>query len=148
MTSRMTSDVLSYFQNITGSILFGASAVPKFAGKVDIGNNIQVTGSLSVIDEAAVGGGTMGVPVLIMSGAVAVSSSAGGNHLSSSIGLQMTIGCTHSLELGGPAAATLQAMYPNALTGSIYMVGSGSESWLAFKDISGIWRTITASLAT
>ena len=140
MTSRMTSDVLSYFQNYTGSIEFGASAVPKFAGKVDIGNNVQVTGSLSLIDEAAVGSGTLGTPVLVLSGSA-------GNFISSSIGFQMTIGMTGSLEGGNPSAATLTRMYPNALTGSLYMVGSGSESWLAFKDIAGAWRTITASFA-
>jgi len=54
---------------------------------------------------------------------------------------------TSSLEMANPASATLTTLIPQATTGSIFMVGSGSESWLVFKDIKGVWRTMTASIA-
>ena len=85
--------------------------------------------------------------VYIMSGAFAVSSSDGYNHISGSIGIQFKTFYTASLEGANPAGATLTSMFPNASTGSLFMVGSGSETHLAFKDIKGLWRTITASIA-
>ena len=84
--------------------------------------------------------------VYIMSGAFAVSSSDGYNHISSSIGIQLKTFYTASLE-AVPSTATLTSMFPQATTGSLFMVGSGSETHLAFKDIKGLWRTITASIA-
>ena len=85
--------------------------------------------------------------VYIMSGAFAVSSSDGYNHISSSIGIQLKTFYTASLEMANPASATLTSMFPQATTGSLFMVGSGSESWIVLKDIKGIWRTISASIA-
>jgi len=54
---------------------------------------------------------------------------------------------TASLEMANPASSTLTSLLPGATTGSMYLVGSGSESWIVLKDIKGIWRTISASIA-
>ena len=132
MSSRMTSDAIEHMKNSNEEIQFG--------GPIQINGNIVVTGSLTAVDAAAVGSGTLGKPVLVLSG-------SGGNYISSSTGIQMTIAMTGSLEMANPASATLVSMFPDAQTGSLYMVGSGSETWLAFKGIAGIWRTITASIA-
>jgi hypothetical protein len=102
-----------------------------------------VTGSISAIESRAIGSGTLGRPVLVFSG----SGTTGNEGISGSIGLQLTIGYTGSLAGGKPTAVQLTSMFPNFQTGSLIMVGSGSESWLVFKDIAGAWRTVTASMA-
>ena len=112
-------------------------------GGSQLDGGVKVTGSLSVIDESAVGSGTLGAPVLVLSG----SGTHSGGYVSGSIGIQLTIGMTSSLAGGNPTAAQLTSMFPNVSTGSLLLVGSGSESWLVFKDIKGTWRTMTASLA-
>jgi len=61
--------------------------------------------------------------------------------------MKLAIGTTGSLELANPKATTLSLLFPNATTGSLYMVGSGAQTFLAFKDIQGTWRTVTASFA-
>ena len=112
-------------------------------GGTQIAGGAQITGSLSVVEATAVGSGTLGAPVLVLSG----SGTTGNEGISGSIGLQMSIAYTSSLAAANPTAVQLTSMFPSALTGSIFMVGSGSETWLAFKDIKGAWRTMTASFA-
>lgn len=110
---------------------------------VQLGGGVSITGSLSILETAAIGSGTLGKPVLVLSG----SGTYSGGYQSGSIGLQLTIGYTGSIAGGKPTGAQLTSMFPNFQTGSLIMVGSGSESWLVFKDIAGAWRTVTASFA-
>jgi len=67
--------------------------------------------------------------------------------IDASAGIRFETEYTGSLEAANPAGATLTSLLPEATTGSMYIVGSGSESWIAFKDIKGAWRTVTASFA-
>jgi len=110
---------------------------------IQLGGGVQITGSLAILDENAIGSGTLGKPVLVLSG----SGTQSPGYLSGSVGLQLTIGYTGSLAGANPTAAQLSAMFPNFQTGSLMLVGSGSESWIVFKDIAGKWRTVTASFA-
>jgi len=132
---------MSLFISETVAWLKNADIPFEVTGGTQISGGAQITGSLSIVEATAIGSGTLGAPVLVLSG------SGGPGHLSGSIGLQLTIGYTGSLAAANPTSAQLSLMFPNFTTGSLVMVGSGSESWLAFKDIAGAWRTVTASFA-
>lgn len=94
---------------------------------VQLGGGVKITGSLFLSES--------------------MSSGSIGNYISGSTGLQLTIGTTGSLALANPTAASLTTLFPNAVTGSLYMVGRAGQTWLAFKDLQGQWRTVTASFA-
>lgn len=94
---------------------------------VQLGGSVKITGSLYVSES--------------------MSSGSVGNYISGSTGLRLSIATTGSLSLANPTAASLTTLFPNAVTGSLYMVGRADETWLAFKDIQGKWRTVTASFA-
>ena len=115
----------------------------KFGGGVQVGGGIVITGSLSVLETNAIGSGTLGAPVVVLSG----SGNTGAEGISGSIGVQLSIAYTSSLAAANPTAVQLTSMFPSAQTWSLFLVGSGSESWLVFKDIQGTWRTMTASFA-
>jgi len=114
---------------------------------VQLGGGVVVTGSL-LISEPGTGlsQGQLGVNqyVIVLSGSGATNA---GGYVSNSLGLQLQTYYTASLVMAKPTTAQLNIMLPNANTGSLYLVGSGSESWIVFKDIKGIWRTMTASIA-
>jgi len=141
--SLFISETIEWLKNVT---------VPfQVNGGTQISGGAQITGSLSVVIEnngLSEGQYTAGGSVYVLSGSVAVSSSEGGNHISGSdFGINIPIVYTSSLAAANPTAAQLHEMFPNTTTGSLVMVGSGSETWLAFKDIKGAWRTMTASFA-
>jgi hypothetical protein len=62
-------------------------------------------------------------------------------------GIRFEVEYTASLEGAKPAKTTLTSLLPEATTGSLYLVGSGSETWLCFKGVDGVWRTVTSSIA-
>ena len=68
------------------------------------------------------------------------------SYIDATAGVRFEMEYSASLEVP-PTKATLTSLLPEATTGSMYIVGSGSESWIAFKDVKGIWRTVTASFA-
>jgi len=60
--------------------------------------------------------------------------------------LRLTPG--YSASLGNPPTiAGLNTIFPNATTGSLYLVQSGSSATVAFKDAIGLWRYFTSSFA-
>jgi len=134
---------MSLFISETIQWLRNANIPFQVSGGTQIAGGAQITGSLSVVESTAIGSGTLGAPVLVLSG----SGNTGTEGISGSIGLQLSVVYTGSLAGGNPTAVQLTSMFPSALTGSLFLVGSGSETWLAFKDIAGAWRTVTSSFA-
>ena len=132
--SMYISEVIDWFKNKTTPI--------------QLGGGVQVTGSLFVSEPGTnLSSGQLlntNKSVVVLSGSGASNT---GGFVSSSLGFQLQTYFTASLTMAKPTAAQLHIMLPNATTGSMFLVGSGSESWIVFKDIKGAWRTMTASMA-
>jgi hypothetical protein len=144
--SMYISEMLEWLRNLDTSINLGGGVSVEGNSSYSRDGSyaaLSVTGSISALPALAIGSGTFGRPVLVFSG----SGTTGLEGFSGSIGIQLPIGYTSSLAMGRPTAVQLTSMFPNFQTGSLVMVGSGSETWLVFKDIKGVWRTMTASLA-
>jgi len=94
---------------------------------VQIGGGVKITGSLYLSESFTTG--------------------SAGYYVSNSTGLQMNVVSTGSIAMANPQSSTLNQLFPNAVTGSIYLVGRSTETWLAFKGLDGGWKTVTASAA-
>jgi len=144
--SLFISEMLDWIKNLNTEIKFGGGLNlepnPDYSRVGDY-HTLTVSGSISVLEANSIGSGTLGRPVLVLSG----SGTQSGGYKSGSVGIELTIGYTGSLAGGRPTGAQLTSMFPNVTTGSLLLVGSGSETWIVFKDIAGAWRTVTASFA-
>jgi len=144
--SMYISEMLDWLKNLDTSIKLGGGVSVEGNSSYSRDGSVAalaVTGSVSIIEADAIGSGTLSTPVLVLSG----SGTQSGGYKSGSIGIQLTIGYTGSIAGGKPTGAQLTSMFPNFQTGSLVLVGSGSETWIVFKDIAGAWRTVTASAA-
>ncbi|HBD93547.1 MAG TPA: hypothetical protein DC057_05190 [Spirochaetia bacterium] len=135
----------------SGSTLFGNSTddTHTFTGSVNVSNGVTASlfGTAATASFATTAYWTQSNDGVITRNSNVTTT--GSFSVSGSVetdGVNFHMNTTESL-LVPPSASGLDVIFPLATTGSLYLVDSGSDSYVVYKDSRGWWRYLSGSTA-